>query len=294
MTYRSTLLISALLITAPLVAQKGISLEWNKTITAIPDSITNGTHRLGAFTVQVYEIDADDLMTMWSNDFKAISQKVETGKPAKALGAVFTAVNAGPILVLAQTATEKKAGLSKLTIAFAQTDSTPLVDCSACKQAATDLAVKYNKAVVQGQVSAQEAIVAKATGKLADANDDEAKQSGKVTQANTDLQKLKAKMGKIQKDNAKVQGDIAGLEARLQVRTTPKDQEKLAKARGKLASGESALAKLMQQEAKLQGNLNKYQDNLKGTAADQEERTGTKEEEQAKLDALKRKMDNIR
>lgn len=289
---------AAMLIGAAAVAQsgttkEGYTLQWDKTITVLPDSMTNGIHRLPAWTVAIHEADASDVMGWWLTDMQAVSTAVTKSKPPKAMGTRISAVPDAS-MSLAAAVTDKKAKLTKLTIAFALNDSVPTTGNAGQEEYVRGLAVKYNRTVVDQQIAAYEKTVAKAGDKLAGVKEDVAKNQAKLTKANSKLEKIKAKRGKIQADNAHVAGNIAGLEKKFALSNDPKDLQKLTKARQKLAKGETALAKLMQQEADVQGDIAKEQGRLESNTGEQEERGETKEELQRVLDALRRKHDAIR
>lgn len=289
--------ITALAITASAFAQsgttkEGYALQWDKTITVIPDSITNGRFKLPAWTVAIHEADASDVMGWWLTDMQAVSSAVTKSKPPKAMGTRIATVPDAAMSMASATA-DKKAKLTKLTVAFALNDSMSTPASTGQEAYVRGLAVKYNRAVVDQQIAAYEKTVGKAGDKLAGAKDDVAKNQANLTKANSKLEKIKAKRGKIQADNAHISGNIAGLEKKFALSNDPKDLQKLTKARQKLAKGETSLAKLMQQEADVQGDIAKEQGRLESNTGEQEERVETKEELQRVLDALRRKHDAI-
>ena len=126
--------------------KEGYALSWDKTITVVRDSIMNGKYKLPAFTVPVFESDADAAMDLWKTDMKTKCQEIVGGKPSKAVGAMFLAVSPTPMLMVASSTTEKKAGAGRLTLAFAQNDSTPVADQQTAEQVAREIAVLLNKA----------------------------------------------------------------------------------------------------------------------------------------------------
>lgn len=284
------------LLTLACFGQKEVNakLEWTNTITVVPSKLQNGKHELPAHQVSIWETDASGAMDIWKNDFKSISTKISGSKPAKAEGVVIGDLSEAPLLVLVSTITEKKAGLARLTVAYTLNDSTPLPDCSGCADHARSLGVKYNRAVVEAQVKAQESFANKAAGDLGSAQKDKAKVDSRLSKAKSDLEKHKARMAKLQRDNAKIQGDIAGLEAKFQLSNDQKDLQRLTKARSKLASGESQLAKQMQTETKLQASINKLSNEQTSAESKQDTQKGSNEQAQRKLDALRRKLDQIR
>lgn len=291
------LLSSALLLTLHSTAQttkEGYDLMWSNTLTVVPDTLVNGTHKLPAHTITIHETDGNKALELWKNDYKALSQSITGSKPTKAIGVMQTAVSATPLVVLAISTTDKKAGIGRLTVAFAKNDSVVVEEQAAAMRVMQDLAVKYNKAVVQEQITAKEKSLDKAAGKAESAQADAAKLDKKSERANNDLKKIKANQGKIQANNAKLSGEIAGLEKKFQMTNNPKDLEKLAKLRSKLTKGESELAKLMGSEAKLQGNLNKIEGEKPDAAKEEADRLQSREEILKEVEQLKRKLNDIR
>jgi hypothetical protein len=274
--------------------KEGFATTWDHPITVVPDSLTNGKHKLPAYTIAVFETDANDVLDQWKADMKALSMEVTGSKPAKASGVMLTSVSEAPTNMLVTTTTEKKADMVRMTVAFVLTDSTAAPADPRQESYLRSLGVKYNKAVVQTQIDSYQKMLDKAGDKLTSAQGDEAKTQQNLSKANSNLEKLKAKRAKVMAANAEISGDIAGLEKKFALTNDPKDLQKLTKSREKLAKGESSVAKLMQSEAKMQGTVNKYQQQLPDRAADQQEITQSKEELTNTLNALKRKQDSIR
>ena len=293
----SLLLSSALLLNLATQAQttkEGHALLWSNTLTVVPDSLVNGKFKLPAYTITVFESDASTVLDLWKNEYKAISQTITGSKPTKAVGAMQSAVSTSPLLILANSNADKKAGIGKLTVAFAKNDSVPAEEQQAAERVMMDLAVKYNKAVVQEQITAKEKSLEKATGKAESAQASAAKLDKKSEKANSELKKIKAKQGKVQGNNAKLSGEIAGLEKKFQLTNNPKDLAKLAKVRQKLTKGEAELAKLLSSEAKAQGNVNKIESAKPDAAKTEADRTQTREEILKEVEQLKRKLNDIR
>jgi hypothetical protein len=274
--------------------KEGYALSWDRSITVLPDSLTNGRYKLGAYTVAIYETDASSVLDQWQNELKPVSMDISGKQPMKASGVRLPDVADSALMVMASATTDKKAKMTKLTLAFARNDSTALPADQRAEAYVRQLAVKFNKAVVQGQIATYEKLLGKSGEKVTDAQDDIAKTQKKLAKANKDLQKYKAKMSKVQAENAKAIGQIAGLEAKFAVTNDPKDLKQLTKARQRLAKGETTLAKLMESEAKAQATANKYQSNLPEQTTIQRTANEKKADLERTMDALKRKQDNIR
>lgn len=288
---------AALLLATILSAQtgktrEGYSLQWDRTIAVVRDTLQNGAFKLPAWTIAVHEADANEVMGWWMADMQGVSTAVTKGKPAKAMGLRLPQL-ADAAMAAAAVSAEKKADLARLTVAFAANDSTATTGLDGQEEYMRGLAVKYNRAVVAAQVAVYERQLGQAGDKLTDTKGDVAMSQSRITKSNSQLEKIKARRSKLQRDNTRISGDIAGHEKKFALSNDPKDLKKVTKAREKLAKSESALAKLMQQEAKVQGDIAKEQDRLERSSGKAEERGATKEELQRTLDALRRKHDAI-
>ncbi len=274
--------------------KEGFLLAWNNTITVVPDTLVNGTHKLPAYTITVFESDGSAAMDLWKTSMKARSREVTGSKPVKAVGAALVLVSASQVLVLAESSTDKKAGIGKLKLAFAENDSTPVANAEGARGQAHAMALELNKARVQGQIDVYAKSLGKISDKAADAQAAVAKNDKALAKANSDLAKAKKDVSKVQADNAKLHGDITGLEKKFAVTNDPKDLQKLTKARTKLAKGESTLAKAMKSESKAQDSVDKYQGKAPDRAQTHAEHTESKQELEAIKAKLERKLDAIR
>ena len=270
----------------------GIALSWTQPIKVEKDSVMNGTHFLPAHTITVFESDGSWVMDQWKNEMKAVSEGTTGSRPVKVTGARIPTISDAPLLLLANSTTDKKTKSGRLTVAFATNDSTPAQGDA--QRVMHDLAVKLNKQVVQQQIDEQQKKLDKALDKHGSAQSSTDKATTNIDKASGDLQKSKNKLAKLQGDKAKLQGDVHGLEKKFAVTNDPKDLQRLTKARGRLAKNESAIAKEMQRESKIQNTLNKHQQSQAKASGTLEEHTGSKEEIQRIISELKRKQDAIR
>jgi len=274
--------------------KEGFQLAWNNTITVVPDTLVNGTHKLPAYTITVFESDGGAAMDLWKTSMKARSREVAGSKPVKAIGATLTDLSPTPVLVVAESSTDKRAGIGKLKLAFAENDSTPVANADGAQGQAHAMALELNKALVQSQIDSYSKLLGKATDKAEGAQADMAKNEKALSKATGQLAKAKKDVSKIQADNAKLHGDVTGLEKKFALTNDPKDLQKLTKARSKLTKGESSLAKAMKSESKAQDAVDKYQGKAPDRAQEQAERAETKQELEAIKAKLERKLDAIR
>ncbi len=271
----------------------GTRLEWRNDLTVIPNTISVNKVEYPAHTISIFEAEAGTAIDLWKADYTPISTGF-TGKPLRATNVRLPQLSEQPIVVIAEASTEKKAGLSKLTLAFMANDSTPLADNGQQTGVVRDLAVKLNKAVVQAQIDRYQKDLDKVSEKHGSSQADVTKAQSKVTKTNSDLEKVKSKRSRIEQNNAKLHGEIAGLEKKFALSNDPKDLKKLTKARGNLAKNESDQAKLMTQEAKLQGTANKHQSTVESHTAKAGDHAESKEDLMKIVSELKRKQDQIR
>lgn len=271
----------------------GTALAWNHELVVVPGTITVNEVAHPAHTISVFETDEKTLLDLWKTDYTPIAAAV-TSRPWKATDVRLPQLAEAPLLVYAETSTDKKAKLVKLTLAFMQNDSTPLADNGEQEKVMRDLAVRLNKAVVQSQIDRYQADLDKVADKLGDSQSDVAKAQKNAGKAGDDLEKAKAKRAKLERESARLQGDIAGLEKRFGMSNDPKDLKKLTKAREQLARNEREQAKLMKQESKAQGAINKHQGSLEKHDERASEHAESKEDLQRIIAELKRKLDSIR
>jgi uncharacterized phage infection (PIP) family protein YhgE len=290
--------IAALLAACPLVLQAqektkdGTVLSWTHSIKVDRDSVVNGTHLLPAYTITVFESDGSWVMDQWKNEMKAVSSGITGSRPVKVSDARVPAMGDAPLLLLANSTTDKKSKSGRLTVAFALNDSTPAEGDA--QRVMHDLAVKLNKQVVQQQIDEQQKKLDKAADKHSSAQSSTEKAAKNISKANSDLQKSRKKLSKLQADKAKLQGDVHGMEKKFALTNDPKDLQKLTKARGRLNKNESAIAKEMQRENKIQSTLNKHQDSQARASGTLQDHTETKEDIMRIISELKRKQDAIR
>lgn len=290
------LLVAALLMHLTGQAQTtkdGTQLQWKHQLQVVPGTITVSKASYPAQTISVFETDERGLLELWRAEYAPISAGI-SGKPLKATAVQIPQLAEAPLTVYADASTDKKAKLTKLTLAFMLNDTTVLEDNGEQATLMRELAVRLNRSVVQGQIDRYQKELDKVGDKLGSAQSDVAKSQGKLTKSNSELEKLKGRRAKLERDNARVHGDVAGLEKKFALSNDPKDLQRLTKARQKLAKNESDMAKLMQQEAKVQGNINKQQSTLESQTKKAGTQAESKEDLQRIVAELKRKLDNIR
>ncbi len=278
---------------AQTTTKDGTSLVWDHELAVVKDSLSANGTKYPAHTITVFEADANAALELLKLDYTPIATSIG-GKPMKVSGARLTQISEAPVTVLIEANTQKKADLTRLTVAFMSNDSTPLADNGEQESLLQGLAVRLNKAVVQGQIDRYQKELDKTTEKLGSAQDDVAKAQKNLSKSNANLESAKSKRAKLERESANLQGDISGLERKFALSNDPKDLQKLTKAREKLARTERSQAKLMQQEAKAQGSINKQQDAADKYDSKAGERSESKEELQRVIAELKRKQDSIR
>jgi hypothetical protein len=271
----------------------GFLMSWDKEVVTGNDSIPGGSLKVPAFTVPVYEARPSDVMDHLKTVLPMATFKESAGiLSANAVN--LPEVATGPVDILARVTENKKGGYTTLALAMLQNGVPVVGDASVQRSTVRDIGVKLNKAVVQEQLATWENKLTKAGERHEDAKADREKAQGKVVDANADLEKAVSKRGTLQKDIANIQADITRQEVRWQTSQNPKDLKKLTKLREKLSKSEKKLADAMADESKTQKSVNKRQEAVPDAMKDNEKLAQDKESVQRTVDALKRKLDNIR
>ncbi len=288
-------LISALNILPALgqTTKDGTRLQWDQRIVVTEGSMAYNARTIPAHTITIFETDGGNAIDLWHLEMTPISTAIDT-KPTRATGARLAQISAEPLTVLAEATTDKKANLAKLTLAFLSNDSALQQNKEKEEKYMRELALRLNKAVVQGQIDRYQKDLDKAGDKLGGAQKDKAKAENNLAKANRELEKLKSRRAKIQGENAKLQGNIAGFEKKFALTNDPKDLKRLTKTRTSLAKNETGLAKIMEREAKVQGSMNKHQGTLEKHSDKASGHQESREDLQRIISELKRKQDNIR
>ncbi len=294
--HRSLILPLSAFLTVAAIAQErtkeGYALAWNKEIVTGHDSIPSGALKVPATTVPVFEARANDVAALLKSALPMAAFKVSNGvysAPSVNLSNLMPSVD-----VLATAREDRKAGMTTVAFAFMQNGVPVGADAGVVSATARDIGVKMNKAVAQRQVDVWQAKLDKATKQQEGAQADKEKAYAKVSKANQALEKTVAKRSGLQKEIANAQADITRQEVRWQTSQDPKDLKKLTKLREKLAKSEKKLADAMADEAKQSKAAHKHQDDLPDAMKDHEKVAGSREEVQRTVDALKRKVENIR
>ncbi len=272
----------------------GPSLTWNNEIRVTPEQLAHLDTVLQGHGFTVYETDAKTLLGIWRNDLAGVSKAVVNSKPAFATGANIDAVAEGPVDVVAAATSDKRTGNARLVVAFKPAADGSLKDQQAQEQYVHDMAVRYNKEVINKQIEAQERSMGRAGSKAEKSGSQQAKLEKKLSKERSKLDKVKASRTKEQARNAKYQGEVVGAESKFNLTNDPKDLKRLTKARARLADGELKVAKVMEQEVKLQANVNKYEAQLPEATREAEGLQAKHDAEQKKLDALRLKLEQVR
>lgn len=290
------LALAALLSTTPVLlhaqdkSASGHVLNWTNTIVVEQDTLLNKGHKLPAHAFMVHEADPGAALNALKAAYAGQHAKFSGSDPVSGL-ALVTGLGEAPVLLLASSAKDRKAGGARMRVAYAANDSTAL---EGGRDAAHALAVQLNRAIVQQQIDAQQKIVDKAGSKLESAQSDQAKAQKKASNAASDLEKAKREKSKLADKQAKLQKEQQRFQERYNTSQAPKDLEKLTKVQGQLVKVQEDLAKQMKKEADAQKTANKRLDELPDTQKEQQEYQVSKEQAVSELEALKRKLEAIR
>lgn len=292
-----TLLCATVALSAALHAQDklkdGTSLTWDKTIGVGQDFLLNDTEKVPARTVPVYEADNSQVAKLLAKSIPGSSFKKQ-GKLLSATDVMFPSASDSPVQLLASIERNKKANLSMLKLAFLQ-GGVPLTgDDAKLNEAVRELGVKLNKAVVQDQIDVWKKKLGKAGSKAESASKASDKTQGK-------LNKSQAKLAKASKEKSKLQGEHAVLQKEIDLHNqkwtlsqSSKDLKKLTKARSKITKNESKMASVMKAEASAQKDLSKHTSALPDAQKTEKDKAATEADVQRTVDALQRKLENIR
>lgn len=292
---RASLIIPVVLLfsVAPgLQAQKGDPApEWRHELVIVPNSITYRDTLLPGFSFTVFESDQDQVMELWRADHATRSASITKGDVAIANGAQVAQLTTAPAQVFAQARGDKRSGNTTLAIAVRSTDS---ISQEKLQAYARDLAVRYNRGVVEAQIAAAEKDLEKARAALGKSASKDNKLKANVQKTNASLNKLQAERTRQQRKNAEIQGDIAGAEQKYAISNDVKDLKKLTKYRSKLAQGETKVAKIMEKEAKLNSTLTKYSGDLPDSAETKEDKARVVAKKEQQIEQLRSKLADIR
>ena len=292
-----TLLCAAVALTASLHAQDklkdGTALTWDKTIVVGHDSLMNDTVKLPARTVPIYEADESQVAKLLEKTIPGSSFKKQ-GKVLSASNVMLPSASDTPVQVLASIERDKKADLSMLKVAFLQNGATLAGDDARLNEAVRDLGVKLNKAVVQEQIDTWKKQLGKAGNKAESASKASDKTQNKLTKSQAEVAKASKDKSQLQSEHAILQKEIDLKNEKWTLSQSPKDLKKLTKAREKITKNESKMARAMRSEADAQKDQSKYSSALPDAQKTEQAKASTQSDIQRTVDALQRKMDNIR
>ena len=292
-----TLLCATVALSAALHAQDklkdGTSLTWDRSITVGQDSMMNDMVMVPARTVPVYEADDSQVAKLLEKAIPGASFKKQ-GQLMSATEVVVPSVSASPVQILANIERRKKENLSMVKLAFLQS-GVPIKDNDAqLNEAVRDLGVKLNKAVVQDQLDGWKKQLGKAGNKAESASKASDKTQGKLNKSQAKVAKASKEKGQLQGEHAVLQREIDLQNEKWTLSQSPKDLKKLTKARGKITKNESKMASIMKDEASAQKDLSKYTEALPDAQKTEQAKAATQTEVQRTVDALQRKLENIR
>lgn len=269
-------------------------MNWSGDLRVEPNTITNGKWSVNGHTITIHEADAKTALDLWKQEYKAQGATIAGSNPAKATNVSISGISSTPLLVLASVTGGSTKGDARLTLAYCTNDSTN-VDASVNVESLThDLAVKLNRAVVQRQIDEQQELVDKYTGKVEDAQKDQAKAQKKAASASDDLEDAKKQKSKLSAKQADLNKDILEYQARYNKTQDAKDLKKLTKAQEDLVDVQKDMSKEMKNEANAQEDVNSRQGDVPDAQKDQNAYQTKKEKVATELEALKRKLEAVR
>lgn len=276
---------------AELLAQKNDpTMKWDHEIVVIQNSLSYRDTVLPALSFTVFEADQARAMELWRNDHSTKSASITKGKVAVARNTSIPDLSAQPLQVITIAKGDKRTGNATLSIAI-RPDSIPQEKQQVYVRG---LAVKYNRAVVEAQIANEARSLEKARSALGKSASKDNKLKADLQKTKASLNKLEAQRTKQQKNNAEMQGDIAGAEQKYVLTGDVKDLKKLTKHRRKLSQGETKVARIMEKEAKLNSTATKYSGDLPDSANAKEDREKGVAHHEQRMEALRSKLNDIR
>lgn len=270
----------------------GTSLTWDKEIIVAGDSLRNDSVTVPAHTVPVFEASASQVTGLLKTVLPGAAFKKQ-GQLLKATGVHFASTGS-PMDVLARVTHEKKLKRSALSLAFLEPGTSTPVENAVLQPAVRDLGVQLNKAVVQQQLDAWKKKLDKADSKTASAAKSQDKAQGKLNKAQSQLEKSAKEKSKLQNEHAILQKQIDLENQKWTLSQDPKDLKRLTKARAKITKNDAKMAKVLEAEAKAQRDLSKSSSSLPEAQKEKEAKASAQAEVQRTVDALQRKLENIR
>lgn len=271
----------------------GTSLTWDKEITVSQATIQGDGATYAGLSVPVYEAKASDVWDLLKTELPGAVFRKE-GQLMKASGVSFNSALSSPVDIVAKAEDVKKMNMATLSMAFLSPGTSTVVENEALSPALRELSVKLNKAVVQRQINAWSKKLGKADSKTESAAKTQDKAQSRLNKAQANLEKITKEKSKLQNQHAVMQKEIDLYNQKWTLGQDPKDFKKLTKARARITKNEGQMAKLMDKEAKAQKELTKSTGSLPDAQKTKEERAAAQAEVQRTVDALQRKLENIR
>ncbi len=255
-------------------------------ITVVPNALEVNNVEFPAHTITIHGARANDAFKLWRNEIRAQSRDISGRHPTVARGVIVPELSPSPIVVMAEAKSDRKADLALLTLAFAMNDSTPLQDDGTQQRYMYDLAVKYNQAIVQDEIARKQKELDKAKHRSDKAASAQQKIQNKLQRAQDKLEQTRLKREQAQAEKAEIEGDVIGLQRKLEVTDKPRDQQRLLRIRRKLAKADAQVLKWMERESELQADVNKYNGQLP-------DRDRTLQQRDAEVERLKEEIDRM-
>jgi hypothetical protein len=260
--------------------------RWERPITIVPDQFRVNDVDFPAHTITVHGTDANRLLDWWRNDMSAQSRDISGRRPTIARGVMIPELSEMPVNVMAETTRDRRADHSKLTIAFAENDSTPLMDDGRQEQYVHSLAVRYNQASIQDKIADKRKELERAQRRSDRAGSNEQRTQTRMQRSQDRLEQARLRREREQAAMAEIEGEVMGLERRHEITSTERDMRRLLRARRSLARKQGDVLKLQEREASLQADINKYRAQLPDHDRDVKERSVEVERLEQEIDQL--------
>jgi hypothetical protein len=262
-------------------------------ITVVPDHITWNAVDFPAHTITVNEASANMIFSQWRSEIAPQSRDLRGRRPAVAKGAVIPSLSPRPLTVLAIPSGDRKAGFARLTLAFAENDSTPLADDGSQQQYMHDLAIRLNQHALSERIRDKQRELDRAQKRAERAGSNEQRTQNRMQRAEDRLKQAQLRRERHQAEKAEQEGTVIGLQRKVAITDSEQDRKRLIRARRNLTRSEAQVLKQMEREARLEADINKFRGQLPDHDRDQRERSAEVERLEREIHTLEMTRESL-
>ena len=295
-----TALLPALLLAAlhqPATAQRGTFTAhetWTGTIAVQQDEMRTRQGEFPAWSFTVHESTARNALDLWRSEARGRASRVGGSRPLVARNANLPGPLSMPLDVWVMADDDRATGDATLTFALFANDEALPHGREGVEGSLRELAVLLNRAVVQQQIDELRARKKATRGKIESAASDEGKLGRQIAKADRRMEKIKRDQSRVQRHSADLKRRLARQEARLGRNPRRGDLRRVSSTRRDLARTERRLARLKRDEARTLADINKLRSTVPEKQQEQQQQRDVLSDKARLLEALQRKMADIR